>query len=66
MKENVVKRLTNKEIFFYNWGSISLNFVEGVLFTWIMYFYAPPSDSGRTGLCADPGGRTDPNGRKGF
>ncbi len=47
MKENVVKRLTNKEVFFYNWGSISLNFVEGVLFTWIMYFYAPPSDSGR-------------------
>jgi GPH family glycoside/pentoside/hexuronide:cation symporter len=47
MKENVVKRLTNKEVFFYNWGSISLNFVEGVLFTWIMYFYAPPPDSGR-------------------
>jgi GPH family glycoside/pentoside/hexuronide:cation symporter len=47
MKENVVKRLTNKEVFFYNWGSISLNFVEGVLFTWIMYFYAPPPDSGK-------------------
>jgi GPH family glycoside/pentoside/hexuronide:cation symporter len=47
VKENVVKRLSNKEVFFYNWGSISLNFVEGVLFTWIMYFYAPPSDSGR-------------------
>jgi GPH family glycoside/pentoside/hexuronide:cation symporter len=47
MAKDVVKRLTNKEVFFYNWGSISLNFVEGVLFTWIMYFYAPPPDSGR-------------------
>ena len=41
MEEEFTKKLTNKEIFFYNWGSISLNFVEGVLFTWIMFFYAP-------------------------
>ncbi len=41
MAEKFTKRLTTKEIFFYNWGSISLNFVEGVLFTWIMFFYAP-------------------------
>jgi GPH family glycoside/pentoside/hexuronide:cation symporter len=47
MAKDFIKRLTNKEIFFYNWGSISLNFVEGVLFTWIMYFYAPAPDSGR-------------------
>jgi GPH family glycoside/pentoside/hexuronide:cation symporter len=47
MAKDVVKRLTNKEVFFYNWGSISLNFVEGILITWIMYFYAPPPSSGR-------------------
>ncbi len=41
MVKQFTKKLTNKEIFFYNWGSISLNFIEGVLFTWIMFFYAP-------------------------
>lgn len=41
MVKEFTKKLTNKEIFFYNWGSISLNFVEGVLFSWIMFFYAP-------------------------
>jgi len=46
MAEQFEKKLTNKEVFFYNWGSISLNFVEGVLFTWIMYFLAPPEGSG--------------------
>jgi len=46
MAEQFEKKLTNKEVFFYNWGSISLNFVEGVLFTWIMYFLAPPESSG--------------------
>lgn len=48
MAEGVAKRLTGREIFFYNWGSVGLNFVEGVLFTWIVYFYSPPPDSGRT------------------
>ena len=48
MDSDAVKKLTNKEIFFYNWGSIGLNFVEGVLFTWIVYFYSPPPDSERT------------------
>ena len=43
-----IKKLTNGEIFFYNWGSIGLNFIEGVLFTWIVYFYSPPPDSERT------------------
>ncbi|MBN1883249.1 MAG: MFS transporter [Deltaproteobacteria bacterium] len=46
MAEQFEKKLSNKEVFFYNWGSISLNFVEGVLFTWIMYFLAPPEESG--------------------
>lgn len=41
MVKEFTKKLTNKEIFFYNWGSISLNFVEGVLYSWIMFFYAP-------------------------
>jgi GPH family glycoside/pentoside/hexuronide:cation symporter len=48
MDNKAVKNLTNKEIFFYNWGSTGLNFVEGVLFTWIVYFYSPPPDSERT------------------
>lgn len=48
MVEQISKRLTGREIFYYNWGSVGLSFVEGVLFTWIVYYLSPPPDSGRT------------------
>jgi len=41
-------KLSLKRIFLYSSGSAGLNIMGVTVSTWLLYFYAPPPDSGRT------------------
>jgi Na+/melibiose symporter-like transporter len=50
--ETTSARLSLPHIFLYNLAGFSLNAYDTILYAWLIYFYAPPSDAGRTSYVA--------------